>query len=267
MVSFQQFRNKFRFKPELTGFVGIEREGFVFDPHTGQMVPKANVLMDRIKEHGDGEFFGPEFSACQFEARTQPTPIDGVYHALQVSEAILYEAADQADLWVEYKELAPADMPFDYYPDPDGRYAGIKNKIKREQFEAACRVAGLHVHIGMPDHETALYVYNRVRKKVSDMCTWADHSNGQRLRLYKTMGSNWEPLELSCWHAFYTCAVEQQFVDDPRSCYWLLRISEHGTIEFRMFGSIPHISEIVPIVTRCHKECMDAIDAYNSTCV
>ncbi|MEK7498442.1 MAG: hypothetical protein AAB611_01120, partial [Patescibacteria group bacterium] len=43
------------------------------------------------------------------------------------------------------------------------------------------------------------------------------------------------------------------FAENPRNCWDLIRISRHGTIEFRMFGVTDHVDEVLMWVSRIKK--------------
>jgi len=127
---------------------------------------------------------------------------------------------------------------------PSDRYRQIKQSVSPEQLLAACRVAGTHVHIGMANLKECITAYNILRKYLDYFCKLGDHSNGERLRLYKTMAKNWVPPEIKDAENFFEIAEKNSFVEDPRNCHWLIRISAHGTVELRMFGSYNYLSEV-----------------------
>ena len=132
-------------------------------------------------------------------------------------------------------EVAKANMPFAVFPTL--HYKSISKQISQEQLEAACRVAGTHIHIGMIDWEDAIWCHNVLIKWLDYLCEIGDNSCGKRLSLYKVMAKNWMPQRIKNTEHFFSLAKEQGFVSDPRSCYWLIRISVYGTVELRMFGA------------------------------
>ena len=154
-------------------------------------------------------------------------------------------------------EVGPEDMSLAVYPDP--RYQRISATLSREVLSAACRVIGTHVHIGMPDHEVALKVYNSVVEKVDELCEIGDGSSGRRLDLYRLMAPQWRPMRYDSWENFFEVAQEENFSEDPRHCWTLIRISPHGTIEFRMFGSTDSLEKIIDWAKTCHRICMEAM--------
>lgn len=269
-----KFESQFEFDSERALFVGVEREFFITN-REGIIVPKAQCVLDKAgfgvlhcfgPDHEcwePDERFGYELSACQIESRTEPSEITGIKKELLNVQKDLKRYLGQArggrNLRLSCIEVAPETMPLDVYPDPSGRYQKIVKKMPREILLAACRIIGTHVHVGMPDHESALRVYNAVIKDTDRLCKLGDKSNGWRLEIYKTVAPDCLPRRYIDWQDFYAKAVERGFVSDPRKCWTLIRISKHGTIEFRMFGATEDIDEIVSWVEDCHSICKNAL--------
>jgi gamma-glutamyl:cysteine ligase YbdK (ATP-grasp superfamily) len=107
----------------------------------------------------------------------------------------------------------------------------------------------------MPDPKTALRVYNETIKSLDYLCKLGDHSDGERLKIYSIMAPNCLPPYYENWRAFYDKAIQENFVNNPRDCWTLIRISKHGTIEFRMLGSTQDFGEIIHWARFCHKIC------------
>lgn len=277
MTTYEEFRARFIYKPELAGYVGVEREYFLkqdcygFGAHT--IVPKAVEVLNRLAKgieiqrcFGSDSFsipdpsqFGYELSRCQVESRDGPCMLCNIKCHLQATRTLLQVATHDCGLQLGYENVGPEDMPLDVYPDPTGRYQKITKNMPREVLLAACRVIGTHVHIGMSDHETALKVYNRLCAHVDELCELGNGSFGERLAIYRQMAPDWCPMPYESWQHFYDVACQKGFADDPRKCWTLIRISVHGTIEFRMFGATDSIPRIVSWATRCHELCLKAL--------
>ncbi len=275
------FKNLFKYDPRMVGYVGFEREDFILG-ESGKIVPMAYEILSGIDNRGifevgqTGEIwtcpsipsrwhpvkpgtFAYELSASQIESRIGPCALKDLRWKLEEVESLLI-------LLLKYKrckplrvEVGPANMPLDVYPDPTGRYQKITKNMPREILLAACRVIGTHVHIGMPDHDTALRVYNHVIRYLAELCEAGNGSFGERLAIYKQMAPNYEPKPYASWDEYYQTALAQGFAEDPRKCWTLIRISMHGTIEFRMFGATDSIERIVKWATRCHELCLEAM--------
>lgn len=250
----EKFQQLFRFIPEYAGFVGVERECFI--ARQGKIVP---IAVSIIPAFGGSALFGNELSACQLEERTTPGAIDGLYQALQANAALLEEKERELGFERLFCEVGPEDMPLDVYPDASGRYQRIARILPIHVLSAACRVIGTHVHVGMPNHEVALKVYNSVIGKLDDLCESGNGSFGERLALYRVMATRWLPRRYENWERFFEVATAEGFAHDPKRCWTLIRISIHGTIEFRMFGATNSLDRVVGWARTCHRYCMEAM--------
>lgn len=281
MLDITEFTKQFRFNPRKSLYLGVERECFLCDK-SGKIAPIAPQVLSCLEKFipspscfvGSDSWepskdFGYELSACQLESRVGPCQLEDLASQLRANEKKVraiekvptHRALGKTWSWFSrlFVEVGPEDMPLDVYPDPSGRYKRITKKMPRDILLAACRVIGTHVHIGMPDRETALRVYNRVLQYLPLLCWKGDGSHGERLEIYKMMAKNWNPLPYADWDAFYQAAVRGEFTEDPRRCWTLIRISVHGTIEFRMFGATDSIEKIVSWAKLCHSLCKKAM--------
>ena len=256
----KKFRDQFCFSEEKTLCIGIEREFFIAN-EAGEIVPDAPRIISCLHEQFDtaASPYSYELSACQLETKIGPVPIGSVLDELQLSEERLIRKEEQLGFRRLHCEVAPDTMPLDVFPDPSGRYAEITGNMPRNVLLAACQIIGTHIHVGMPNHEAALRVYNRVIKHYSNLCKEGDNSNGRRLEIYRIMAPNCEPQPYTSWSHFFESALTQGFDTDPRRCWSLIRISVHGTIEFRMFGTTPSLKRIASWAQRCHDLCKSAL--------
>ncbi len=246
----QAFLAQFKFEPRYSLYLGVEREAFLVKE--GLITPIAAQVLEYLP---DRVRYGYELSACQLEDRVGPTTLDGLKELLLENNREIEAVERELGFKRLFCEVGPTDMPLDVYPDPAGRYAQIVKGLPRETLLAACRVIGTHVHVGMPDHETALRVYNGVVKYWEELCRMGDGSGGQRLAIYRQMAPDFQPLPYRSWEDFYHEAVAKNFEFDPRKCWHLIRLSVHGTIEFRMFGATTELDRIVTWAARCQKLC------------
>lgn len=291
------FKSQFNYRPEFSGYVGVERESFlvrdeatfwqkligkknervapeaarVLSFHEKRGIPTMEHTLSTWGKDSSTEYvtysppvpgeFSQELSACQIESRIGPSELHALQEALKLSEDRLEKLTSFLSLQLSHREVGPADMPLDVYPDPSGRYQAITKDMPRETLLAACRVIGTHVHVGMPDHDTALRVYNHVSEHFHALCELGNGSFGERLAIYRTMAPKYQPMPYESWQHFHDVACQEGFETDPRKCWTLIRISVHGTIEFRMFGATDSIDRIVSWATRCHALCMEAMTA------
>jgi len=253
----QEFLELFKFEPEKSMLTGIERECFLTNGQ-GKIAPIAHQTLQHLKKD-NSEQFGFELSACQLEDRVGPCKLSNLKKELITNDQEISKAELELGFKRSYVEVAPSDMPLDVYPDPTGRYQRIVKTMPKEVLLAACRIIGTHVHIGMPNHEVAMKTYNKVINHCDELCRLGDGSNGKRLKIYKIVAPECQPKTYKNWDEFYQYAVEKKFVHDPRSCWHLIRMTVHGTIEFRMFGPTTDLDKIVGWAEKCHKICYQAM--------
>ena len=269
-MSIEEFMGKFNFSQDHAFHIGVEREHFL--TKDGVIVPYASKALDFISNnpwtrHGKSiekemleKMVGFELSACQIETRTNPIPLNAVFDELLWQDEQLTASLKRIGLETNRYEVAPDSMPLDVYPDPTGRYQVISKAMPREVLLAACQVIGTHVHVGMPNHSTALKVYNKVIGACPDLCKMGDGSNGNRLEIYKVVANDPMPKKFSDWLGFYDAALQDGYAEDPRKCWNLIRISKHGTIEFRMFGASDSLETVMLWVRQCYELCRSAAE-------
>lgn len=254
----RSFHNMFKFDPKRTLHLGVERECFIVD-RNGVIVPQAQRVLQSLAPIDVKKRFGYELSACQIEDRAGPCPLDHLDNALLDGDVLLQDALEHLPLGVSYREVAPKDMSLAVFPDPTGRYQEITKTMPKRTLQAACRVIGTHVHVGMPDHETAISVHDKIVPSCKHLMRIGDNSNGKRLRVYAEVVGQCMPVAYGSWHNFYQTALDDGFDQDPRRCWTLIRISPHGTIEFRMFGATADRARVMSWARACHTLCAEAM--------
>lgn len=229
--------------------IGVEREGFL--ERDGKIAPIAQEVLAILD---DNEMFTYELSACQLEERIGPHALEDLTDALKVCQHRVWAAAGRHNFKVQYVSVAPESMPLDVFPSD--RYAGITSALSHAQLSAACRVAALHIHIGMKDREQAIRVHNAMVPMVPML--QSQYASTARLALYQTMAPNFPMVPFDSWEHFYE-VVRDRFADrdswEPRSYYPLIRISVHGTIEFRVPDTVHSMSEVMHIARDLHSFC------------
>ncbi|OIO51559.1 hypothetical protein COY93_00625 [Candidatus Uhrbacteria bacterium CG_4_10_14_0_8_um_filter_58_22] len=272
-----RFLGRFGFRPEGAGRVGVEREFFLMGPAatiTGEPNPGSSVVSadtacpvpwaERFLSAvsgGDGRGEGPahrgwthELSACQVEHRTDAhdmsalTGLSALNNDLFGGLVLGSRTAEALGGSLEAMSVAPEGMTLEVFPDE--RHTRIAAALPRGMLEAACRVAGVHIHLGVADIESAIRLHDLLVGHLDELMRLGDLSGGQRMELYCRMAENWRPQRYGSTDRLFKTAVEQGFVDNPRDCYHLIRISVHGTVELRMFDATGNCDDIIGWVLR-----------------
>jgi carboxylate-amine ligase len=137
--------------------VGIEEELFLVDPDTHRLVDDAARVLSAIEV--SPRLADHEAYACEVELRTPPcaTAGEGAESLRRSREAARATGATLAGVGLHpdggFGEVRLVDKP---------RYRGVEASMRGlMQRTPEC---ALHVHVGMPDAETAIRVYNRLRE-------------------------------------------------------------------------------------------------------
>lgn len=227
--------------------VGVEREFFLY--RDDRPDPNAQEFLLRTGTHTEqGDRWTYELSACQVEHRTAPhTTLKDLRDDLVSGSEGGHVIAGFMNREMCSIEVAPADMTLQVYPDP--RYAQIAESLGKERLRAACRVAGVHVHVECFGLEDAIRVYEALRQNLPKLARLGDHSDGERLRLYGVVVNNLHtpPRVQSPEHLHYL-ACQAGWGTNLRSCWWTLRFSRHGTVEVRIFGATSSVDEVMSYV-------------------
>lgn len=252
-----EFMDQFYFVPAFASRIGIENEAFT--ARRGVIVPEADTVLTALNGSPLSTSFGPELSKCQIEWRTPPLVLADQEAVIRERIRALDAAAKSVELRVQYTELAPPNMPLAIYPDLEGRYKDIVENLDKNTLLTGCRVAGVHVHVGMPDAQTALRVYNHARKRMQELIKEGICANGGRMRLYKQMAPAWNPPAFDSWTELHQYALQNGWADKPKDWWALIRISRYGTIEFRPFGSTRSVDRMMTWGERCLSICNEVM--------
>ena len=138
--------------------IGVEEELFLVDPVTGRQTNSSTAVLERV-----GDTVGTverELHACQIELITN-------VHT-SVGEAV----RELAELRRTVIKTGAALLGSGTHPAADEGDAVITDKERYERIHfllgdaVVTPVGGLHVHVGMPDSETAIKAFNGLRREL-----------------------------------------------------------------------------------------------------
>jgi carboxylate-amine ligase len=138
--------------------VGIEEELFLVDPVTGQQVNSSAAVIERLPSDRSGEWIAAELHACQVELISEPCAGagDAVDALSRMRSTVLGTGAGLLAAGTH-----PSALEGEAEITDKERYERIRDLLGDA---AVTPVAGLHIHVGMPEAETAIRVFNGLRR-------------------------------------------------------------------------------------------------------
>lgn len=137
--------------------LGVEEELCLIAPDTGRLLNSAPEVLGRLAKPGAGEVEG-EVLACQVELITG------------VCETVAEAMAELQSLERAVLDTGVALLGSGTHPSAEEGDAQVNDKERYELISSllgdavATPVSALHVHVGMPDPETAIRVFNGLRR-------------------------------------------------------------------------------------------------------
>ncbi|MEU0538154.1 carboxylate-amine ligase [Amycolatopsis tolypomycina] len=230
--------------------MGVEEEFLLVNPRTGHASPCAEPVLARHRHHGplpDGVRVHRELRLTQLEAVSGVCAgADELRHQLTAARRVLAGAAAAEDcaLLATGTPIGPA--PAAPPPASTGRYAEIDDIYGA--VVADYEACGCHVHVGVPDPDTAVAVVNHLGRWLPTLLALSANSPLDHGR--DTGYASWRMVLQSRFpgsgvaphlrgHAEYRRAVEALVecgaLVDPDQTFWLARPSgRFPTVEFRV---------------------------------
>ncbi|HSA49253.1 MAG TPA: glutamate--cysteine ligase [Yinghuangia sp.] len=245
--------------PAFGATLGVEEEFLTVHPATWAPVPAVADIIAAIPPSAVAAELKPELLAAQVEAAT---PVCGSLAEVRVqlaqarsSLAIAAAARGLAVTSAGFAFVTPDDAPLalaagERYRQIGELYAGVIPDY------AAC---GCHVHVGVPDRETAVAVVNHLRPWLPTLLALSGNSPFARGR--DTGYASWRAVTQGRFPGFgvppwcadvaaYDRALERQAefgtTADARMTFWCARPSEHApTVEVRAADALATVDETV----------------------
>ncbi|MEU7791054.1 glutamate--cysteine ligase [Amycolatopsis sp. NPDC049159] len=230
--------------------MGVEEEFLLVNPRTGHASPCAEQVLARHRHHGplpDGARVHRELRLTQIEAATGVcTTADELRYQLTAARRVLAGAAAAEDCALLATGTPIGPGPATPPPASEGRYADIDEAYGA--VVADYEACGCHVHVGVPDPDTAVAVVNHVGRWLPTLLALSANSPFDHGR--DTGYHSWRVVLQSRFpgfgvaphardHAEYRrtvgTLVECGALVDPDQTFWLARPSgRFPTVEFRV---------------------------------
>ncbi|RBY98009.1 carboxylate-amine ligase [Blastococcus sp. TF02-8] len=250
--------------PEPAGStVGVEEEFHLVDPETFALTPSPGLAAAAVRREL-GERVHAEITTTQLETATGVCRSMAELRAgLAVTRAEARAAAAESGVALLAASTHPSATwreqvitPFPRYEDMVGRWKGLA--LQQD-------ICGCHVHVGVPDLETAVAVLDRARPYLPVLLAMTGSSPFHEgvdtgYESYRTLWwSRWpntgppEPLgSADAFQELVAGLVASGVVADASHLYWDLRPTSHlPTVEFRLADVCTDVEDAVLHATVC----------------
>jgi carboxylate-amine ligase len=247
--------------------IGVEEELFLVDPVTGAQANSSGAVLERL-----GEVSGhvePELHACQVELITE-------VHA-RVRDAV----AEIAQLRRAVVATGAGILGAGTHPLAEEGDAEITDKERYERIHfllgdaALTAVAGLHIHVGMPDADTAIRVFNGLRRDLPLLQALAANSPFRHgrdtglasarevtLRGWPRSGAPRAMRDFDDFRDMTRQLTRAADVPDYTWFWWKLRPHPRlGTVEIRALDAQTRLADTAALVALVHCLARDAAEA------
>ena len=243
--------------------VGVEEEFQIVDPATGELKSHVSELLASSAE-SLGSQIKPELHQSIVEVGTKICQDVG-----ELQEEIfrirreLALAADRSGLAV----AAAGTHPFSHWKDQvlstGVRYESIVEEL--QQLARSLLIFGLHVHVAVPDKQTAIDLMNQARYFLPHLLAlstsspfWMGRDTGlksYRTTIFRRFPRTGVPDRFDSWSEYenyVNLLVDLNCMDDARKIWWDVRPHPtYGTLEFRVCDVPTRPEEAVMLGALC----------------
>jgi len=237
--------------------MGVELELQVLDHETKNLTSGARQIIERSEKNSN---LKPELIQSTIELCTDVcSDISAVRTELLERLAKLFKVCDD----LGYELACAGTHPFAKWEEqeitPKDRYYKL---IDRCQWPARrLMIFGLHVHVGVPNGEKAIAVFNALSSYLPHLLALSASSpffNGRetglastRVKVFETLPTAGLPYRLLNWaefQRFMTTLVNAKAIESVQEVWWDVRPHPgFGTIELRVCDGLPSLDEIVAL--------------------
>jgi len=237
--------------------IGVELELQIVDRKTRELVSLAPEI---VSSFGDCVWLKPELLQSTIEINTK------VCRDIQEVRVDLEEKVDKVRADVAQRGaalLSAGTHPFSTWASQKVTDKERYHRLLERMQWAARRllIFGLHVHIGVPDGETAIQVVNHLEPWLPHLLAltasspfWEGRDTGlasTRIKIFESLPTAGLPYRHRDWHEFeqlLKALIRAQTVESIREIWWDVRPHPHfGTVEVRICDMPPTLAESVAI--------------------
>lgn len=239
--------------------LGVELEFQILDPNSLDLVPRAGNLLEQIPEPEKNRI-AMEFLQSIFEVQTGIChSVDEVEEDLRHTVRVAEEAAYACGCFLFASGIHPFARPESQLVTENERYKRIMEDLQQigRQFIAQ----GLHVHIGMPDGDTAVRVCDVIQGYLPLFVALSSSSpyfrgeetgfQSYRTKLFEALPLAGIADHLNSWRDYEEKVLKLQragIINEIRDLWWEVRPSPFfGTLEVRVFDMPSNFHDIIAL--------------------
>jgi carboxylate-amine ligase len=243
--------------PDFPFTIGIEEEYQVVDPATGELRSYITQILDRgrmvLREQ-----IKPELHQSMVEVGTNPcrTVKEAREEVVRLRGTIAGLAAAH-DLRIIAAGTHPISSWMNQEITPFDRYKGVVEEM--QQLALQLLIFGMHVHVGMPNDETAIELMNVTRYFLPHILAlstsspfWMGRNTGfksYRSAIFSNFPRTGIPPSFHSaaeFNGYVNLLIQTGSIDNGKKIYWDLRPHPHfGTLEFRVCDMPTKVDECI----------------------
>src|SRR6266516_3827334 len=243
--------------------LGIEEEFQMVDRHTAQLSPHILTILEKgVSQFEDN--IKPEMLQSAVEIVTDVCPnITAARLELQNMRKMLLHLLEDEGLTIISAGTHPDASWKDQLSTPNARYIELEEQL--QDVVRSILIFGLHVHVGIENHEIAISLMNQLRTWIPHLLAISTNSpfRGGRLTGIKSYRSViWRPLPRSgvsepyiSWGEFDSYVqslVEVGIIDNGKKIWWDVRPHPFfPTVEFRVCDMPATFDDTIALAALC----------------
>ena len=243
--------------------LGIEEEFQMVDRQTGQLSPQILTILEKgSSQFGDN--IKPEMLQSAVEIVTDVcADISVARLELQKLRRMLLLLLEGEGLTIISAGTHPQALWLDQPSTPNDRYVELEDQL--QDVVRSILIFGLHVHVGVENHEIAISLVNQLRTWIPHLLAisanspfWAGRLTGiksYRSVVWRPLPRNGVPEPFVSWGEFeryVQSLVDAGIIDNGKKIWWDIR--PHAffpTVEFRMFDMPATFEDTMAIAALC----------------
>jgi len=250
---------KFNGSPNPT--LGVELELFTLNKETLSLTDGAPKILNNFK---DNFFFKQELLQCIVEITTDVcNNVDDIYQDLRPKLDMAIKYANNNGLELLSMPIHPFAKVADQKVSNNKRYTEFLDRMQWPLRRLL--ITGIHVHVGVESGEKAIAIINGMKRYIPYLISLSANSpyfEGEKTGLASTRTKIFEGLpntgipenlrNYSEFQKFMRTLIGANSIESIREIWWDIRPHPgYGTVEIRIFDSIPNLSDIKDLAALC----------------